>query len=140
MNKGRNEVKNGGLLMQNSTENSKKQVDITSESWKCKMEDISAKIEYLIRDNEQMKDKIKYYEDRQRKKNLIFFGVNEKGHEYEMDIYETPSTGTVNGRIFVRPYTAEYRTTGRRADRSSTGADASAVNYQLYVLVLHTYT
>lgn len=82
--KGRNEAGNGGLQTQNNTGNAKKQETL----W-CRIENISAKIDYLVRDNEQMKEKIKYYEDKQRKKNLIFFGVEEEGYEYEMDTYET---------------------------------------------------
>lgn len=46
----------------------------------------SAKIEYLLWENSQMKEKIKYCEEKQSKRNLVFFNIEEVGnHEYEMD-------------------------------------------------------
>lgn len=56
---------------------------------KEKVEDFSRKMEEMQLENIQMKRKLKFWEDKQRKKNLVFFGVEEMEQEKNETTYDT---------------------------------------------------
>ncbi|KAJ4427234.1 hypothetical protein ANN_24851 [Periplaneta americana] len=66
-----------------------KKMDVTMKELKEKVEDFSRKMEEMQLENIQMKRKLKFWKDKQRKKNLVSFGVEEMEQEKNETTYDT---------------------------------------------------